>query len=400
MRPQQPIWGSIDFLLASSAESISVAGVGDLIGEVYGAGSSVTINPQSSGSTLTVGAISANAGAVTLTTNGAGSQIVIPTASTIATTPTGTDISLQSATVNNAGTVTSQRDLILTTDTLVNSGSMTNGRDLDISTFTAGNALNINGSFALPLTAVRNINLGYNNPSQITVTGVPMTAGNDISLNGGTNSVTLTTTALGGTVIGGGAGNLAGSSVSITESSGGFTVGALNSPGSITLTDTDNTFGHGGISIVGALASTGSSVSLTSGALSAVSVTAGGSITTIPGGTDVSLAAHVLTNAGSITSNRDLTLLTDSIINSGTVTTSRDLNIGTFTVGTALNITGSFPIPLTAARNINLGYNNASQINVTGAPSTPVTTFPSTVALTQYPKIQHNDWNSNRWWCW
>jgi hypothetical protein len=358
--------GSISFVPVNTAQAISVVGAGTLIGKVNAAGAGVIINPQAAGSTLTVGTISANVGSVTLTTNGAGSQIVIPIASTIKTTPTGTDISLQSATVNNAGTVTSQRDLIVAADTLVNTLSMTNGRDLDISTFTAGNTLNISGAFALPLLAVRNINLGYNNPSAINVSGVALTAGNDVSLNGGNNPVIFAPTSLAGALIGGGAGYLAGSSVSASVSSGNYSVGALNSPGTISLANTDISAGNGNISVIGAVASSGSSVSLTSGALGTISIASGNSITTSATGTDIGLSAHALSNAGTVTSNRDLILMADTFTNTGSMTNARDLDISTFTAGNALNISGTFALPLSAVRNINLGYNNASQITVSG----------------------------------
>ena len=108
-----------------------------------------------------------------------------------------------------------------------------------------------------------------------------LSAGNDVSLNGGTNSVVFDPTSLTGTLIGGGAGNLAGSSVSVSVSSGNYSVGALNSPGTITLANTDNTATNGGISVVGAIASSASSVSLTSGALGTVSVSGAGSVSTV-----------------------------------------------------------------------------------------------------------------------
>ena len=107
---------------------------------------------------------------------------------------------------------------------------MTTGRDLNVASFTAGNALSLTGANGLALTAARNINLGIGNASQINVSGVALNAGNDISLNGGAHSVTLTPTSIAGTLIGGGAGNLAGSSVSVSATTGNYSVGALNSP--------------------------------------------------------------------------------------------------------------------------------------------------------------------------
>ena len=192
-----------------------------------------------------------------------------------------------------------------------------------------------------------------------------LNAVNDISVNGGTNSVTLDPTSLTGNSIGGGAGNLAGSSVSVSVSSGSYSVGALNSPGTISLANTDNTAGNGNISVVGALASSGSSVSLTSGAVGTVSI---GSIfiTTSGTGTDISLSAHILTNAGTVTSNRSLILMADTLTNTGSMTGNRDPGLSTFTAGTTLNISGSFALPLSAVRNINLAFSNPSQINVSG----------------------------------
>ena len=84
----------------------------------------------------------------------------------------------------------SVRDLTIMADNLSNTNVMTTGRDLNVASFTAGNALSLTGANGLALTAARNITLGIGNASQITVSGVALNAGNDISLNGGAHSVT------------------------------------------------------------------------------------------------------------------------------------------------------------------------------------------------------------------
>ena len=362
--------------LGGSSVAVTVSSGNVAMGNLSSTGAITVANTDNAsgathGGVSVVGSVASSGGAVSLTTGALGTLNVAAGDSVSTTGPGGTDITIAGHSVTHAGTISSNRDLIVLADSITGAGGTTATRDLDVASFTAGAPLTINGSSGLNMTAGRDVNLGFNNASQITVTGVAISANNgagNVSLNGGPNAVVLNDTSINGVIIGAGAGSLGGSSVAVTVSSGNVMVGNLNSTGAITVKDNDNASGatHGNVFVVGAVASSGGAVSLTTGALGALNVATGDSVTTIPGGTDVTLAGHSVTNGGSVSSQRDLILLVDGLSNTGVMTTTRDLDVAGFTAGGALSLTSANGLALTAGRDINLGYNNAGQISVTG----------------------------------
>ena len=197
-----------------------------------------------------------------------------------------------------------------TTPTLSNNGNITatgnSSNNIDIQSNGAGNVLNVAMGAGSSM-FVTNGSLTFNGSGSgaITVTGGPAngtinSATGPISFNGGANPVSVNVYQIsnaGGPLTG------SGSSINITAANGNMSLGLLTSSGATTVINNDNTAGHGGISVVCAMAFTGFSVSLTGGALGTISISAAGSITTSPGGTDITLAnINIVTNAGSVTS--------------------------------------------------------------------------------------------------
>ena len=82
-----------------------------------------------------------------------------------------------------------------------------------------------------------------------------------ITFNGGNDPVRVNIGSISGEVIGAGAGNLIGSSFSLTSQSGIIALGPITSPGTITVINNDDTAGNGTngrIYVYGAISSTGS----------------------------------------------------------------------------------------------------------------------------------------------
>jgi hypothetical protein len=235
------------------------------------------------GGIAVVGAVVSTGGAVGLTTGALGTLSVATGDSVSTIGPNGTDLTVAGHSVTNAGSVTSNRDLIVREDSLANTGTMTTTRDLDVASFTSGNALALTSANGLNLTAGRNINLGYNNAGQITVTGLALSANNgagNVSVNGGTHVVALNDTSINGIITGAGATNLGGSTVTVTVSSGNVTLGNISSSANLLVADTDNTSGaaHGNVNVIGAAASLGGAVNVTSGNLGSVNILANSSL--------------------------------------------------------------------------------------------------------------------------
>jgi len=333
-----------------------------------GSTGNISIIDSSTNGSITAGSNIISGGALSIMESGSNGSLTVNPGISLTTFPGGTDISLSAQTLVNFGNVTANRDLILAADNLNNLGIMTTSRDLDISSFTAGHALTIDPSEGLVLTAARDINFGYNNASQITVTGLPINAGRNVSFNGGNNAVLVTPTTINGTIIGGGPGNLIGGSFNLSSPLGNVTLGAMTSTGAISVVNTDNSGGpnHGVISVVGAVNSTGGAINLSTPGNGALTISALGSVTTSGSGTDISLSSKTITNAGNVNANRDLILTADNLSTTGPMSANRDLDIATFTARAPLSISSANGILLSASRDINFGYNNASKIIVTG----------------------------------
>ncbi len=368
------IGGGVGNLIGSSFNLSNSSG-NMVLGSLTSPGMITVLNSDNTSGTThggisVVGTVSSTGGAISLTA-GTNGSLAISATGAVQITGAGNDISLTAKTLSNAGSIAANRDLILIADSLFNSGSMTTFRDLDIASRTNGASLVINGSNGLNLTAGRDINFGYNNASQITITGVPINAGRYVSFNGALlNAVLADVTSINGTVIGGGVANLIGGSFNLSNTSGNIVLGAMRSLGSITVLNGDSTsgIGHGGITVTDIVSSLGGSISLTSGANGTLAVNASGIVRTVLFGTDVTLAGKTVSNAGTVTANRDLIIAADNLSNSGVMTSRRDLDISSFTAGSPLTINASNGLALTAVRDINFGYNNASQITVTGLP--------------------------------
>ena len=268
---------------------------------------------------------------------------------------------------NTAAPISVSGSLTIMANNLTNTNSPVVTQDLNVASFTPGSPLSLTSANGLVLTAPHNVNLGYNNASQISVSGIPINAGTDVSVNGGTNAVSLTPTSIGGTLVGGGAGNLAGSSVNVSVSSGTYSVGALNSPGAITLANTDNSAGNGNIFIIGTVASSASTIGIVSGSLGEVQVgtapvTAGGLSTTsgngitIQGGSggvwiNTSVSTNsVNTNAGNISINTTGTV-TLNLLTGATITAQSSGSSGN---GGTINVSGSsFSFPGSGLATVN-----------------------------------------------
>ena len=183
-----------------------------------------------------------------------------------------------------------------------------------------------------------------------------------------------------GTLIGGGAGNLAGSSVSVSVSSGSYSVGALNSPGTITLANTDNSAGNGNISITGAVASTGSTIGVTSGSNGAISITAAGSVSTtagngltLTGGTSgIAITGTVSSNAVNV-SPGSITIDTTGVItlNNGALISAQSSGTANVASVASISLTGaSFSFPASGLATVNVGstagfYSTAGEVIIT-----------------------------------
>ena len=165
----------------------------------------------------------------------------------------------------------------------------------------SGNALLINAGSGSSLSG-QDVNFNSTvNSGAITMLGgngsINANNGNGIvTFNGGSNSVTVNTGSINGEVIGGGASNLIGSSFSLTSQSGTIVLGAITSPGAITVINNDNTGNgiDGRIYVNGAISSTGNTVSITSGNQAAILTNS----SLINGYSGVSLTTPSLTNFG------------------------------------------------------------------------------------------------------
>ena len=122
-----------------------------------------------------------------------------------------------------------------------------------------------------------------------------------------------------------------GSSFTLSNTTGNITLGAMTSPGTITVTNNDNGGGFGNVSVIGAMSSTGGAIALTTGTSGTLSISGTGSVVTSGSGTDISLSAPTLSNAGNVSANRDLIISSNNLSNTGTMITGRDLDVSSFT---------------------------------------------------------------------
>ncbi len=381
-----------------------------LTGIVTGTGSIISI--ASAANNLSLGALTSAVGGITISNAGNGNTIStsgnINSAQALVisqTSSTGSIILGNSTTAGGTAVTTTSQHLTLTG----NAALKANTSDVNILGTGSPKQLILSFGSGSSITSVSG-NVNFNSvsaPGSIitTSTGNGSISANGgagiITLNGGagasSNTVRVNVNSIAGTAIGNG------SAITLAVARGNLLLGAFisyanASSGNIAISDSST---NGTLTTTGNITSAGSLSVMETGAKGLLLVPAAIALTTKPAGTDISLAAATLVNFGNVTSNRDLILASDNLSNFGIMTTSRDLDISSFTAGRPLTIGPSNGLVLTAARDINFGYNNASQIAVNGA------TYKSrTQCFFQWwqqfsNSAAHNyHGNSNWWWCW